>query len=131
MVVEDDPIDFQNLMRALEACKVRNPLLHFRDANSALRHLQQMEAGSRPALVILDLYLTGPGGLEFLQQLRVHAAFASLPVFVFTASEREEDIRAAHAARVAAYMVKPLEYAALLQQVTALSRFWSLTQFAS
>ena len=72
-----------------------------------------------PDAVVLDLMLPGFGGLEVLRRLRVTSP--SLPVVLSTAMDSDEDRRAARAAGVDAYFVKPWSLVALHETVGTLA----------
>ena len=109
LVIEDDDIDVEYLKRQFAEHQLNHPLLHVGDGKTALAllrgegHYRQPE---RPWLILLDLHLPGMSGLEFLRRLRAEPTLSRCPVFVLTASDHDEDKRAAYAERIAGYVLK-------------------------
>src|SRR6476659_4798498 len=71
-------------------------------------------------LVLLDLVLPGPGGLEILAAVR--AARPTLPVIILTAKGEEDDRVAGLAGGADDYVVKPFSVKELLARVEAVLR---------
>jgi two-component system, OmpR family, copper resistance phosphate regulon response regulator CusR len=77
--------------------------------------------GSQPfALVVLDLMLPGPSGLEILAMMR--RAADSTPVLILTARDTVSDRVAGLDAGADDYLVKPFAFAELVARVRALLR---------
>lgn len=77
-----------------------------------------------PMLVLLDLNLPRKSGHEVLEWIRCQPAFHTLPVIVFSASNRELDVHKAYDLGANAYLVKPSAYAQLLELTKVLEAFW-------
>ena len=76
------------------------------------------------SLVILDLNLPGRSGLEVLQTIRSKSRFPKVPVILFSASNRQEDIDSCYLAGASAYVVKPSESEELRTLVKLIHDFW-------
>jgi DNA-binding response OmpR family regulator len=72
-----------------------------------------------PDVVIMDLGLPGGDGMMVMQRLHAHPQLAGVPVLVLSGRDPEQHRDAAIAAGAAAYLVKPIEPAALLAAVVA------------
>ena len=109
LLVEDDYVDAQHIMRSFEQHKVANPVTHVIDGVDALNILRG-EAGytrlPRPYIVLLDINMPRMNGLEFLQALRRDPELKRSVVFILTTSLRDEDIMAAYNAQIAGYLLK-------------------------
>lgn len=89
------------------------------DANEAMEKLKFFANTPVNAvgLVLSDLNMPGPSGLDLLKQVRGDAGFASLPfVLVTTESEKGPVIEAAMSG-VSAYIVKPFNIETLGQRM--------------
>ncbi|MGE0526489.1 MAG: response regulator [Bdellovibrionales bacterium] len=88
------------------------------DAVEAFSKLQSFATTPHPiGLVLSDLNMPGPSGLEFLKQVRAEQAFATLPfVLVTTESEKGAVIEAAGAG-VSGYVVKPFNLETLTKKI--------------
>ena len=78
--------------------------------------------------MLLDLNMPRMNGIEFLHELRADAALQSTAVVVLTTSQAERDQIDAYGLNVAGYLVKPLRFAAFVELMTALNRYWTLTE---
>ncbi len=110
LVVEDDALTREALKEALErggygvACVA--------DGRQALKRLGQTEP---PALILLDLMMSGMDGWQFRREQGGDPSLASIPVVVVSAAS---DVPATAAALGAAdYLQKPVEFDHLLETV--------------
>ncbi|MEJ2186989.1 MAG: response regulator [Gemmatimonadota bacterium] len=87
LVVEDDESTRALLRRALEAegCAVTEAT----DGRAGLDRVAQRV----PALILLDLMMPGMDGFEFLEELRSHESWRTIPVVVVTAKDLTDDER--------------------------------------
>lgn len=75
------------------------------------------ESGKTVQLVLSDLNMPGPSGLDFLKQVRSNDAYQSLPfILVTTESEKGSVIEAAMAG-VSGYIVKPFNIETLTKRL--------------
>lgn len=88
------------------------------DANEGYGKLVNLGSdGSMVGLVLSDLNMPGPSGLDFLKQVRAQAAYKTLPfVLVTTESEKGAVIEAA-VNGVSGYIVKPFNLETLSQRL--------------
>ena len=69
-------------------------------------------------LVLCDLHMEGPNGLEFLKTLRGNPTFADVAFVMVTAENTMDQILAAVQAGVDDYLLKPLTAASVQDKVT-------------
>ena len=73
LLVEDNPMDLDLTLQALQEHSVANPIVACRDGEEALRYIDEHRSptDSRiPILVLLDLRLPKVDGIEVLRQAR-------------------------------------------------------------
>jgi CheY-like chemotaxis protein len=128
LLVDDDDIDVMNVRRAFEKANIHNPLFHAGDGLEALDMLRSADFPAKRRLVLLDLNMPRMNGIEFLHELRTDPALQSTAVVVLTTSEAERDQIDAYDLNVAGYLVKPLRFAAFVELMTALNRYWTLME---
>ena len=128
LLVDDDDIDVMNVRRAFEKANIRDPLFHAGDGLEALDMLRGGDFPSKRRLVLLDLNMPRMNGIEFLHALRTDPALQSTAVVVLTTSEAERDQIDAYDLNVAGYLVKPLRFAAFVELMMALNRYWTLME---
>jgi len=74
----------------------------------------------RPALVLMDIQLTGIDGIEALHRLRADDATRSIPVIAVTASAMDRDRQKIMAAGFDGYQSKPLNVKEFVAAVEAM-----------
>lgn len=70
-----------------------------------------------PDLVLLDIMMPAPGGLDICRRLKANPATAKIPVIFLTAKAEPEDILAGFEAGGSDYITKPFNHAELLARV--------------
>lgn len=70
-------------------------------------------AGDGPVLIILDLKMPVLAGLEVLEKIRDQSSWRDLFVVMFSSSNQQRDISAAHALKANGYIIKPTNIAGL------------------
>lgn len=68
-------------------------------------------------LVLSDLNMPGPSGLEFLKQVRADAAFATLPFLLVTTESEKGAVIEAAGHGVSGYVVKPFNVETLTKKI--------------
>jgi DNA-binding response OmpR family regulator len=88
------------------------------DANEAFGKLVQFSKTPTPfTLVLSDLNMPGPSGIDFLKQVRETEKFKTLPfILITTESEKQAVIQAAMSG-VSAYVVKPFNLETLTKRL--------------
>lgn len=74
--------------------------------------------------VLLDLKLPRIDGLEVLRRIKGDSRTRSVPVVILTSSKERRDIHEAYLRGANSYIVKPVEYAALVTKLGDLVRYW-------
>ena len=131
LVVEDDPVDQEAIIRSLRKTKIANPITTATDGVAALdllRGTNGCDAIPSPRLVILDLNLPRMTGGEFLEELRSDADLADTIVFVLTTSADTSDIELAYQKNVAGYIVKQRVGADFVRLIELLETFWRVVE---
>jgi CheY-like chemotaxis protein len=109
LLVEDDPVDAESIMRTFKRHPINTPFTHVVDGIEAL-HALRGEHGydplPKPYIILLDINMPRMNGLEFLSALRRDPTLRHSVVFVLTTSNREEDITAAYNQQIAGYLLK-------------------------
>ncbi|AMM52022.1 chemotaxis protein CheY [Rufibacter sp. DG15C] len=131
LLVEDDPLDVENIRRAFKAQGMENKVYVASTGTMALDMLlgtSEEVLSPAPKIILLDLNLPGMGGLEVLQAIRANHALRSCSVFVMTSSHDEKDVLNAYDLNVAGYIVKPIQYGSYTETVATLNSFWELIE---
>lgn len=130
LLVEDDELDIENVERAFRKNNIRNPLWVAIDGEEALRILRGPDYPRERRLVLLDLNLPRRSGIELLQEIRRDPALHPTSVVVLTTSNEDRDRTEAYKLNVAGYLLKPVTFQSFVEMMSALSRYWMLTEMA-
>ena len=114
LVVDDRPINRQFLVALLGY--MGHQLFEAGDGVEALAAARR----ELPALIILDLYMPGMDGYEFLQIMRDDPRLGSIPVIFYTAAYNEREARAlGRGLGVTEVITKPSAPETILERVSA------------
>lgn len=128
LVVEDDPIDIENLRRALARTDVPHHVVNATDGVHALAALRDGAVPATRRLVLLDIGMPRMNGLEFLRELRADPPLADTAVVVLTTSDAQEDRDEAFRLHVAGYLVKPIRFEQFVELVDTLMQYWTQSE---
>jgi len=131
LLVEDDSMEAELTLAALEECDLASEVVVARDGEEALDYLHcrngfaGREIGN-PAVMLLDLKLPKLDGIEVLQHIRSNENLKLLPVVVLTSSNHERDVTASYEHGVNAYVVKPVDFGEFVKVIKQLAIFWTV-----
>ncbi len=134
LLVEDDDIDTENVIRAFKKNKMSNPLFTVENGEEALAFLRNEEPYTdpqefpRPGLILLDINMPIMNGIEFLRIVKADDGFKSIPVVVLTTSHEENDRVDSFNLSVAGYIVKPVEFEDFVKAVKTIKVYWTLSE---
>ncbi len=81
------------------------------DANIALEKLNKRKAIGKPfELILSDLNMPGPSGIDFLQQVRAMPDCGNMPFIIITTESEKGAVLEAALHGVSSYVVKPFDY---------------------
>jgi CheY-like chemotaxis protein len=129
LYAEDSPTDAEVTLRALRKVNLGNNLLWVKDGQEALdvllsRGAYAQQLRSRPRLVLLDLKMPKVDGLEVLRAIRATEALQAMPVVMLTSSAEESDLVKSYQLGVNSYIVKPVDFTRLSDEVARLGYYW-------
>ena len=132
LLVEDNPMDAELIMRALLKGNLANPVHRVEDGAEALDFLFCMEKykdrlpEKTPKLILLDLKLPKVGGLEVLRQVKQNSLTKHIPVVIVTSSREDPDIKTAYALGANSYVVKPVNFDDFFEAMKSIGYYWLL-----
>ncbi len=134
LLVEDDDVDAENVVRALKKNKITNPLYITGNGQEALSLLKREgpysdpKTYASPGIVLLDINMPVMNGIEFLKIIKADENFKSIPVVVLTTSKEEKDRKESFKLSVAGYIIKPLDFKDFIQAIKTIDLYWTLSE---
>ncbi len=132
LIVEDDDVDLQAIMRAFKKAEISHPVYHAFNGIEALEMLRGTNGRiklPKPNLLLLDINMPMMNGIELLKEIRRDDDLLQTMVFILTTSKRDEDRIAAYNLNVAGYILKENLDKDLLKLINFLDLYWSLVEF--
>lgn len=115
VLLVDDEVDFVDIVRTrLEANNFEVSVAY--DGEEALEKVKE----DRPDLIILDIMMPKINGFDVCRKLKTDQNYKDIPIIMLTAKFQANDIKFATAMGANAYITKPFEPQALLEEMRAL-----------
>ena len=130
LLVEDNVDDAELALAALKARNLGDKALHLIGGEQVLDFIcanswsATAPADQAPKLILLDLQLSGMGGLEVLQQLKVRERTRPIPVVVFSGSDARTEMWAAYRLGANGFVTKPADPKEYARVVGDIAYFW-------
>lgn len=132
LLIEDDEIDVENVVRAFQQRHMANLIIHVTDrlcAFEVLRGTPDQLPLAQPYLILLDMNMLRMNGLQFLHELRQDPALMRSVVFVLSTSAAEQDIDAAYDEQIAGYIMKANVGENWIHPLELLEKFQKVVRF--
>jgi len=111
--VDDDVDDLMMIGHVLHDMGQKVNVMEAGNGKEALELLQELhDQEQSPCLIVLDLNMPGMDGKQALQYIRSQNHFKTIPLVVFTTSDREADIAFCKQFNVPLF-TKPIDYKSL------------------
>jgi two-component system response regulator len=129
-MADDDADDRQMTKEAFDESRLVNDLRFVEDGEELLDYLHHRgkytdpASSPRPGLILLDLNMPRKDGREALKEIKADASLRKIRVVVLTTSKAEEDIMRSYDLSAASYITKPVTFAAMLETVKTLGKYW-------
>lgn len=110
LVVEDDQGHFLLVRHCLQNAGCENEIIWLKDGQEALNHLfdhEQLPAGIRKYLMLLDIRMPKVNGVEVLKQVKKDVRTSDIPVIMLTTSEDQKLAQQCYGLGCAAHVIKP------------------------
>ncbi len=136
LLVEDDDVDTENVIRALKKNRITNPLYTVTNGEEALAFLRNEgkyvdpAQFPKPGIILLDLNMPVMNGIEFLRIVKADDDLKSIPVVVLTTSQEESDRVESFQLSVAGYIIKPVEFDQFVNAIKTIDIYWTLSKLS-
>jgi two-component system response regulator len=130
LLVEDNANDAELAQAALRRRNIPGEVVHVTDGDQLLDSIFLASLYSSwheikiPKVILLDLKLKTTNGLDVLRQLKADIRARTIPVVVFTSSERDIEMIESYNLGVNSYVVKPSDAEEFMQTVGDIGHYW-------
>ena len=130
LLVEDEANDAELVLAALKKRDIPGEVVHLTDGDQFMDSIFYASLYSSwhdikiPKVILLDLKLKTVNGLDVLRLLKGDARARTIPVVVFTASEREIEMIESYRLGVNSYVIKPTDSEKFMEIVGEIGHYW-------
>ena len=130
LLVEDEANDAELILAALKKRDISGDVVHLTDGDQFMDSIFYASLYSSwhdikiPKVILLDLKLKTVNGLDVLRLLKGDARARTIPVVVFTASEREIEMVESYRLGVNSYVIKPADSEKFMEIVGDIGHYW-------
>ena len=130
LLVEDNAKDAELVVEALRQRHISTNVVHVVDGYEAMDFISHSGLFINwrdlqvPRIILLDLKLKTVSGLDVLRQLKAEDNTKTIPVVVFTGSQRDIDLIESYRLGVNSYVMKPADAGKFMQVVGDIGNYW-------
>lgn len=128
LIVEDSPVDYEIVTRALKKAAIDRPVHHCESGDEALDFLSGKNGDAKekglPSLILLDIKMPGMDGRVVLDKIKQHEALKHIPVIMLTTSSNDHDIETCYVKGANSYLTKPTMPDDYVEMAKSLKSFW-------
>jgi two-component system response regulator len=130
LLVEDEANDAELVLAALKKRDIPGEVVHLTDGDQFMDSIFYASLYTSwhdikiPKVILLDLKLKTVNGLDVLRLLKGDARARTIPVVVFTASEKEIELVESYRLGVNSYVIKPTDAEKFMEIVGDIGHYW-------
>ena len=130
LLVEDNEVDEELTLRALEQNNIKNEVVVARNGVEALDYLwgtgtyAGRDTSQMPHVILLDLKLPKIDGLEVLKRMRSDERTRLLPVVILTSSREQQDMVESYSLGANSYVRKPVDFDQFVEAIRQFGLYW-------
>ena len=130
LLADDDENDLILVNRAFQRAKTRVAIYQVSDGEEAIQYLKgegiyaDRTRYPLPDLMLMDIKMPRKSGFDVLSWLRAQPGLRRLPVVIFSSSRQPEDINRAYELGANTYLVKLVDFSALVELIQRLNDYW-------
>lgn len=129
LIADDDEEDQMLTREAFEDRRLANELRFVKNGEEVMQYLKRQGrfaepwTSPKPGLILLDLNMPKKDGRECLAEIKADPTLASIPVFVLTTSQEEEDVHQTYEHGGSSFISKPIGFDAFIELVTTVTGY--------
>ncbi|MDX2137901.1 MAG: response regulator [Chloroflexota bacterium] len=125
IIIEDDPAHARIVERMLSRLGLQNPLLRCASGNEALQLLESLAKDNSTNfasqyVLLIDINLPGLNGFQVMEKLDSNSVLRFIPRIIISTSDEPLDISRSKDFAHLAYLIKPLDYARIVELIKEL-----------
>jgi two-component system response regulator len=130
LLVEDEPNDAELILTALRKRGISGDIIHLSDGDQFMDSIFYASLYSSwhhikiPKVILLDLKLKTVNGLDVLRLLKADSRARTIPVVVFTSSQKEIELIESYNLGVNSFVIKPTDAGRFIQIVGDIGHYW-------
>lgn len=129
LLAEDNPYDAELAIRGLEKHNLANNIVWVKNGEQALDYVFRRgefegRTSESPRLVLLDLKMPKVDGIEVTRIIKSDERTRHIPIVIMTSSKEEKDIADSYRCGANSYIVKPLDFASLVEVAAQVGFYW-------
>ena len=124
LIVDDDPDDREAIRDAFFENNRQLDYVFFTGADDLMKYLAKAQAGSYPAVILLDLNMPGMDAKDALKQVKSSAELKHIPVVVLTTSSSQHDKQTSYSLGANCFITKPDTFNKLVRITDSIARLW-------
>src|SRR5439155_22413442 len=130
LMADDDADDRRLTQEAFEEGRLINDVRFVENGEQLMDYLRKQgryappAEAPRPGLILLDLNMPRKDGRTVLKEIKSDPHLRTIPVVVLTTSKADEDVYKSYDLGVNSYIVKPVTFAALVDILVTLGKYW-------
>jgi len=126
LFIGNDRDEALKLEQAIKQLQSQNPLMKVNNTSQAMDYLHSGK--QRPYFIMMDIGQPNGEGFIFLESLIADPMLKTIPVVIFTASDKTEDIAKGFDLGVKGYIKKDFDHSKLTETIDVILKYWSLNQ---
>ena len=127
LLIEDNPLDIENIKKALKATEIKYPLVCISTCEKALDFLSDRK-NLLPWLILLGLNEQKSDDLNFLKTIKMDENLQQIPVIIFSFSNEQCNVVKSFKLGVAGYMIKSEDVSKLTETIKIILKYWTLSE---
>ena len=123
LIIDDDELDRQSVLRAIKDLKIPNPVVTAKNGIEAISVLKALDI-RKLGLIITDFNMPEMSGVEFVRWKQTQMGLSMIPVVVMTTSIDPKDLFDAYSSGISGYVQKTDNYTKFVEIVRTIYQYW-------
>src|SRR5437868_2307032 len=124
-MIDDNKIDIMIVKKAFEDNDLIHKVSSFMDSSEFIKYAQEKSIlRTIPDVILLDLNMPEPNGLQVTNILRQNKNYADVPIIILSNSENQNDIYQSYNNGANIFIKKPEKYPEWVEVVKSIDQMW-------